>query len=52
MKTTWLAIIILLSQQILSQKYCENLLKTRTDESALIEDLGKNMHIAKTESNR
>jgi hypothetical protein len=36
----------------MSQKYCENLVKTRQDEAALIEELGKNMHIAKNESNR
>jgi hypothetical protein len=52
MKTTWLLLITFAVQSITSQKYCEQLVKTRIDESELILELGKNMHVAKAEANR
>jgi hypothetical protein len=52
MKISWFIFIALLTRLILSQKFCENLLKNKNDEAFLIDEFSKNLQIAKTEVSR
>jgi hypothetical protein len=50
--TTWLLIAILSISTISAENVCLKLVRSRLEESDLIEELSKNMHLVKNESNK